>query len=148
MTAFLETREERGIKILSKGKAIQKITKNHYRVLSQSQDKYYNVTKLRDSDVWVCECADFTYHLVHKDDKRCKHILACLTLQNTVEQELHIEKLDIAKICPKCNSAKIVKNGLRMLHNGNKRQRYACLQCNHKFTLHDSGFSGRDSVLR
>jgi putative transposase len=137
----IQDRNQKGIDIVSQGKSITKLGKYNYRVMSQSQDKTYNVKKLQDADIWSCDCADFMYNLVRKDDKRCKHIISVQLLQNSVEQEQKIEKLDIPKLCPKCNSTKIVKNGLRIIQNKIKRQRFACKQCNHKFTLHESGFT-------
>lgn len=142
MEIIKNPRNDKAIQIFSEANAIRKITKNNYRVLSQSQDKFYNVRKLPDSDVWTCDCMDFLNRLVKKDDKRCKHILSVQMIQDKVEQELHIVKLDVPKICPKCNSNRIVKNGLRIISSKLKRQRYACKQCDYKFSFHESGFSG------
>jgi transposase-like protein/predicted nucleic acid-binding Zn finger protein len=137
-----QNRQTKGLQIFSQANSIRKISKYNYRVISQSQDKFYNITKLRDSDVWICDCADFNFRLTHKDDKRCKHIRSVLLLQDSIEKELNIEKLDVPKICQKCNSTKIVKNGIRIVQNNLKRQRYACKQCDYKFSFHESGFSG------
>lgn len=137
-----KNRNQKAIQIISNANSIRKISKNNYRVTSQSYDKIYNVTKLPDADIWVCDCQDFTYRLVRKDDKRCKHIISIQMLQEKVEQELHIEKLDIPKICPQCQSTKIVKNGTRTVNNNLKRQKYCCKQCHYKFSFHESGFSG------
>ena len=135
------TRNDRAIQIISQTNNIKKISKNNYRVLSQSQDKFYNVRKLPQSDVWTCDCHDFMYRLTRKDDKRCKHIISVQMIQDKVDQELHIEKLDVPKICPKCNSTKITKNGIRIVQRQIKRQRYVCKQCNYKFSFHESGFA-------
>lgn len=135
------TRNQKGIQILSEGNHITKITKNHYRVDSQTQNKSYNVKKLQDADVWTCDCADFMYRLVRKDDKRCKHIISVQLLQNTVSQEKKIETTTTSKACPKCCSTTIKKNGFRTVKNQIKRQRYICAQCRYKFTLNDSGFA-------
>lgn len=40
-------------------------------------------------------------------------------------------------ICPKCNSARIIKNGKRRLKTSAIKQRYSCLDCNRKFSLTD-----------
>ncbi|MHB8602010.1 MAG: DDE-type integrase/transposase/recombinase [Nitrosotalea sp.] len=135
------SRNEKGIQIFSEAQNIRKIGKNNYRVLSQSQDKFYNVRKLQNADVWTCDCPDFLYRLTRKDDKRCKHIISCELLQNTVEQEHKIEKIDVPKICPKCDSTTMKKIGFRTVKKQFKRQRWECKQCHHKFTLHDSGFA-------
>ncbi|MGI0102299.1 MAG: DDE-type integrase/transposase/recombinase [Nitrosotalea sp.] len=134
-------RNEKGIQILSEGSHIRKITKNHYQVDSQSQNKSYNVRKLEDSDLWTCECPDFLYNLTRKDDKRCKHIISCQLLQKTVQQEKKIEKVERVKICPRCFSNTMVRNGFRVVKNGTRRQRYSCQQCNYKFVLGENGFS-------
>jgi transposase-like protein len=131
-------RNEKGIQILSEGSHIRKITKNHYQVDSQSQNKSYNVRKLSDVDVWTCECGDFMFRLSKKDDKHCKHIIACEKLQDIVETK--IEKVERAKICTKCLSTKIIKIGFRTVKGGNKRRRYQCKQCSYKFSLGENGF--------
>lgn len=137
-----EMRQKKGVNIAVSGNSIQKLSKNQYSVKSQTRDVWYNVTKTPDADVWACSCPDFCYNLTRRDDKRCKHILAVLALQTTLERELHIEKIDVAKICPQCNSTEIVKNGLRVVQNNIRRQKYRCRQCNYKFSFHESGFSG------
>lgn len=135
-------RNEKGIQILSKGNHITKLGKNHYRVESQTSDKTYSVRKLQDADVWECTCADFNINLRKgKDDKRCKHIIACIMLQTTVQNEKKIEKIDLPRVCPKCQSTTYRKHGYRIVKGNIKRQRYDCMQCNHKFTLNDSGFA-------
>lgn len=92
-TSPLESREKKGINIAVSGDSVQKLSKNQYRVKSQSRDVWYDVTKMLDADVWTCSCPDFCYNLTRKDDKRCKHIRAVQTLQATLERELHIEKI-------------------------------------------------------
>ena len=91
LTAFFQSREQLGIEIATPGDSITKITKNHYKVGSQSENRWYNVKKLQDADVWNCECADFMYRLRRNTDKKCKHIIAVQTLQKTYEVESKIE---------------------------------------------------------
>ncbi len=134
-------RAQKGLQIVSQGNSITKMGKYNYRVMSQSQNKFYNIRKLSDADVWTCDCPDFLFRLNKKDDKRCKHIISCQLLQNTIEQEQKIEKIDVPKICPKCNSTIIKKDGFRTVRNQLKKQRYICKQCKHKFSLHESGFA-------
>ena len=81
------SRNQKAIQIISNTKSIRKISKNNYRVLSQSQDGFYNVRKLPQSDVWTCDCPDFMYRLTRKDDKRCKHILSIQLLKDKVDEE-------------------------------------------------------------
>ena len=75
------------------------------------------------------------------DDKHCKHIRACLLLQDTINIENKIEKTEQPQVCPKCSSTTIIKRGFRKLKNGTKRQKYGCKQCNRKFILGENGFS-------
>jgi transposase-like protein len=133
--------ERKALRILSKFNSIRKINKNFYIVDSESKDKSYQIKRLQDGITWTCNCEDFMNRLVKNDDKRCKHIISVQKLQDAVEQELHIEKLDIPKICPQCNSTTIIKIGYRTVQNKIKRQRYQCKQCKHKFSLHESGFA-------
>ncbi len=148
MTAFLETRDELATKIATSGDSIQKITKNYFRVKSQSGNGWYNVRKLHDVDVWTCECRDFMFRLSKSEDKRCKHVIACQTLQKLVDTETKIEKIDRPKICPKCLSTTIIKIGFRTVKNGIRRRRYQCKQCKHKFILGENGFGKLSSDPR
>jgi transposase-like protein len=141
MTAFFQTREQLAIQIATAGDSILKLTKNHYKVKSQIENRWYNVKKLQDADVWTCECADFMYRLSKNTDKKCKHIIAVQTLQKTYEVESKIEPIQRPKICAKCQSDNIVKNGFRKVKNGAKRQRYVCLNCDYRFILGENGFS-------
>jgi transposase-like protein len=141
LTAFFQTREQLGTEIATSGDSIVKITKNHYRVRSQSENRWYNVKKLQDADIWTCECADFMYRLSRNTDKKCKHIIAVHTLQKTYVVESKIETVLRPKICPKCSSDKIVKCGFRKLKNQARRQRHKCLRCGHRFILGENGFS-------
>src|SRR5215472_2607494 len=68
LTTFFQTREELGIQLATAGNSIVKITKYHYKVRSQSENRWYNVHKLQDADVWTCECADFMYRLSRNTD--------------------------------------------------------------------------------
>jgi transposase-like protein len=141
LTVFLPTREQLGIEIATAGDSIRKITKNYYKVRSQSGNTWHNIKKLQDADVWTCECADFLYRLTKETDKRCKHIIAVQTLQKTFEVENKKEPVQRAKVCPKCLSARTVKQGFRVVKNRIKRQRYRCLQCGLRFILGENGFS-------
>ena len=141
LTAFFQTREQLGIRIATSGDSVIKITNNHHKVRSQSQDRWYNVKKLQDANVWTCECADFMYRLSRNTDKTCKHIIAVQTLRRTYEVESKIEPVQIPKICPKCSSVKIVKSGFRKMKNQARRQRHKCLRCAHRFILGENGFS-------
>ena len=118
---------------------INQIYDNHYLVLSQSQnDKWYQVKKLLNADVWTCTCIDFTNRLRRNDEnKKCKHIVASQNFQNKFSFKPESEK---PKICPKCYSITIKKTGFRIVKDGSKRQRYTCLTCNFRFILGENGF--------
>ncbi len=141
MSVEPDNRNEKGIQILSECNHIRKVTKNHYQVDSQTQNKTYNVKKLAESDVWTCECADFMYRLRKQQDKRCKHITSVIILKETIDSQNKIEKIERTKVCPRCCSTTIVKNGYRKVKGNTKRQRYYCKQCDHKFILGENGFS-------
>jgi putative transposase len=137
----MDSRKQRASQIFSKTNSIRKITKNHYAVESQNSDNTYNVRKLSKTDVWTCECSDFHYRLRKLDDKHCKHIRACILLQDSINTENKIEQVSQPKVCPKCQSSYIVKNGFRKLKNGGQRQKHRCNQCKYRFILGENGFS-------
>jgi transposase-like protein/predicted nucleic acid-binding Zn finger protein/uncharacterized protein (DUF1778 family) len=136
-----QSRQEKGVSIAVTGDSIKKLSKVHYRVKSQTRDAWYNVTRTEDADVWACTCPDFSYRLVKKEDKRCKHILAVQTLQHTFETANKIEKVERLKICPHCLKTNIVKHGFRIVKGGVKRQKYHCKTCGKRFILGENGFS-------
>ena len=137
----MDSRTKKATVIFSNADSIKKITKNHYTVESQNSDNTYNVKKLPKSDVWTCECNDFHFRLRKSDDKHCKHIKSCIFLTNSIETQNKIEKTDRPKICLKCYSTEIIKNGFRKLKDETKRQCYACKTCNYRFILGENGFS-------
>ena len=140
----MNQRIQKANQILSETKSIKKITTNQFRVISQSDpSKSYLVRKLSDTEIWTCECGDFHYRLRTKDDKHCKHIKSVILLQSRINTENKIEIIstELPKICPRCNSSTIKKNGFRKITNGIKRQKYQCKQCIYKFILGENGFS-------
>lgn len=140
-TSFLEKRQKKGVCIAVSGDSIRRLSKNLYKVKSQSGNGWYKVAKTEDADIWSCTCPDFSYRLVKMEDKRCKHILAIQTLQHTFETENKIEKIDMPKLCPRCFSTEIVRNGYRVVKGGIKRQRFSCVKCKRRFILGENGFS-------
>jgi len=134
-------RKQKAIQIYSNTNSIRKITNNHYVVNSQNSDQKYNIQKLKDTDVWTCECGDFHYRLRTQDNKHCKHIQSCIILKENIITQNKIEWTENPQVCHKCNSTTIVKRGFRKLKNGTKRQKYSCKQCNRKFILGENGFS-------
>lgn len=135
-------RERKGINIAVSGESVKKLSKHVFKVRSQSSNGWYIVKKVEDADVWSCSCPDFAYRLVKMQDKRCKHIISVQTLQRTYETANRIEKLpERPKICPRCLSTEIVKNGYRIVKGNVKRQKYKCGRCQRKFILGENGFS-------
>ena len=137
----INSRNEKAMQILSKINEIKKITNNRFSVKSQTTALSYIVEKLQDADVWTCECRDFMAGLVRRQDKRCKHILACQKLQNFILEANGIEKTELSKICPRCYSSTVAKDSLRNMKNGSKRQQYSCKQCRYRFVLCRDGFA-------
>jgi transposase-like protein len=137
------SRETKALSIIEQGYSITRVGKNHYRVLSQTNNDIYNVKQTVDADIWSCDCKDFTFRLMKKspDERNCKHILSCVILRDSIEEKNNIEKIELPKVCPRCYSTTICKNGLRKIKNGIKRQRYACKQCKYKFIIGENGFS-------
>jgi transposase-like protein len=140
-TSFSEKRQKKGVCIAVAGDSIKRLSKNLYKVRSQSGNGWYKITRTEDADIWSCTCPDFSYNLVRKEDKRCKHIRAVQTLQHTFETANKIEKVERMKICPRCLSTDAVKNGFRIVKSGIKRQRYECRKCSRDFILGENGFS-------
>ena len=64
---------------------------------------------------------------------------------DSITTQNKIEKTDRPKICLKCYSTEIIKNGLRTLKNETKRQRYECKNCHNRFILGENGFSNVES---
>ncbi len=134
-------REQKGIQIFSKTDSIKKISKNRFIVNSSSSDKQYHVRRIDNTEIFTCECADFHYRLRKLDDKRCKHIISCMLLQDSILSQSKIEKTEQPKLCPKCYSTTITKNGFRKVKNRTKRQKYRCKKCTYRFILGENGFS-------
>lgn len=128
----METREQRGLELLSNGKTPLLIDKETFKVPSQSGAGHYKVTHF---DAWRCSCADFTNRKV-----LCKHIHATmffLKMRNKVElQDFNVEEeLQSNRFeCKKCFSDKLVKCGKRKTSSGIK-QRWQCSACGQKFVL-------------
>jgi transposase-like protein len=142
-----ETREVKGMAIMSIESSIKRINKLHYKVKSQSstseKEKWYDIVKkyghnkggLQKGE-WICTCPDFTYrHII------CKHIYAVTfskqLRKKIVSQDvvaLSAPTLDDVE-CPKCKlTENIVKDGKRY----NKKrliQKYLCRICNYRFVI-------------
>src|SRR5437867_1490875 len=138
-----ESREVKGLAIVSFGSHIKRKNKLHYKVKSQSDnDICYDVIRRYGHNIgghqegeWTCNCLDFIYrHVI------CKHIYA-VTLwkeeRKTVTQDVLPPILPISNEvsnCVECKSVSIIKCGIRHNKSGNI-QRYRCKECNHKFIV-------------
>lgn len=137
---FSDNREQRAKAILQKGKP-SKIDEYTYLVPSQTSDRKYKVSHI---DSYSCECEDFKRRC--KDNGLyCKHIKAIILfekLKNSYEMEDSPIKQEIETIidkpqetiCPFCNSAKLIKRGIRQTQIG-EVQRFSCKDCKKRFVL-------------
>lgn len=143
-----QRRKKKGVCIATAGDSIKRLSKNLYRVKSQTGNGWYDVFRTKDADLWSCTCPDFSYRLLKlpKEQRYCKHIIAIRTLQNTIERESGIEQttgLEKPKICPRCYSTDIVKGGFRTVGKDRQinRQRFKCSACHKRFILSEQGFT-------
>ncbi len=121
-------REERGKEIVSKGNQIQRLDDTHYAVNSQSGRGIYDV--ILGASGWICSCPDSMYR-----NAKCKHCFAVeisLSLRKEVEAR-RIEPIHINN-CIYCNSARIVKCGIRHNKHGDI-QKFTCKDCSKYFTI-------------
>lgn len=132
-------RELRGLAILSTAGAVTHVKKGLYLVKSQTGVGEYEV-HTHANEGWTCTCPDY-----QANKANCKHIFAVkfsALLRKEVEtcsKEEEEEVVEVVESCPLCESANIVRRGVRITQNG-KVQRYFCKDCRRKFTL-DRGFS-------
>lgn len=129
------SREYRGMEIVSKDGQIRRKSSTRYLVRSQSANTWYNV--LNRGLGWTCTCPDYYYR-----EAKCKHIWA-VELSNQLRQrvasEVAIRPLS-PNICPFCASEQIVRHGLRHNKYGNL-QRLSCKTCGKRFSQ-NYGFQG------
>jgi len=124
-------REERGQMIAEKPNQIIRQSKRRYRVISQSGNGTYNVTRTKTIALgWICTCPDFTYRSV-----KCKHIWAVefsAKLREVVKPRV-IEPIDV-HACLYCKSEQLIKWGIRHNKYGNI-QKFSCKACGRYFTI-------------
>ncbi len=138
----MKSSEQKLYRLIANTDSIRKININQYSVDSQTDSmKSYLVQRIPKTDIWTCSCLNFLYRLQTSLSKHCKHITACILLQDRLECRSSIKKIKLPKICQRCDCDIIVKNGYRRVKNGIKRQRYRCKKCNYKFILGEKGFS-------
>src|SRR3989338_2028055 len=125
-----KAREIRGLSILAKGDEPSIIDKETFIIPSQSGNGSYKVIHKEE---WVCECLDFKNR--HLECKHIKAIMFFLKFRNKIEiDDLGIDKELKEEKCPCCDSANIVKNGIRKTKIQEK-QRYRCEDCKKRFVL-------------
>lgn len=135
-----EAREERAKAILQKGKP-EALDEYTYLVPSQfDSEKKYRVTHI---DSYSCECEDFKRRCIGTG-LYCKHIKSILLFEKLknaydIEDSNIMKEIDLIEkpqeqTCPFCNSAKLIKRGIRKTKNGDK-QRYSCKKCKRRFVL-------------
>ena len=120
----------RGLAIVEdKDKQVKRIDNLNYKVLSQSGNGTYLVS--RTEDEWICECPDHRFRSV-----KCKHIWAVefsLKLKEQVKKDTVIEQIAISE-CIFCHSANIKKYGVRHNKRGDI-QRFLCVGCGKTFSI-------------
>ncbi len=136
----MKSKQQNVLQIISDINGVTKLSKNHFLVKSQqSQEIIYNVKQIPKTNIWTCQCKDFHYRLPRKEDKRCKHIVSCIILKDTIQQN-KIEITPQPKICPRCYCTTIRKNGFRLIKNDVRRQKYSCKQCHYQFIQNENRF--------
>ena len=133
------TRQQRGQLIAQQQNQIHRIDDTHYKVNSQSSDKQYDVISTERG--YTCSCPDHRYRHVC-----CKHIHAVeisRKMREVVQQSVTIKQIDLGR-CKFCDSANIVKHGIKKLKRGDV-QRFKCMDCKKHF-IHNLGFEGKHAT--
>lgn len=126
-----QARITRGAEIASKPNQIVRVDDTTYTVRSQSSNKVYELMSTEHG--WICSCPDHMYRGVC-----CKHIHAVeisKRMREAVQQNMPktvIPQVDLGR-CKFCDSANIVKHGIKKLKKGNT-QRFKCMDCKRHFT--------------
>jgi putative transposase len=142
LAVTLEARQIRAWEMLSNGNEVKRINENTYRVQSQSGNGYYLVTKQDEN--WACGCPDYE-HYGSKSGVACKHIYLAFFSLNFREQvtsknlALEVTSPDQDQ-CSVCSSSHIQKWGWKYYKNGNRVQRFKCLDCSHRWNAKNEGF--------
>ena len=126
----LEIRAQKGKKISETHNGVIRLEDTIYKVQSQSQNTYYQVTGTEKG--WICSCPDSKYRGV-----KCKHIWAVdfsFAIRRTVQKDAVVIAPVSISNCPKCKSDKIKKAGLRHNKYG-AIQKYQCRKCSYWFTI-------------
>jgi putative transposase len=123
-------REERGLEIFNSNRnSIRNVDGFSYRVLSQSGNGSYTVSKVKGE--WVCNCPDHKFRGL-----KCKHAWAVefsIKLRKEVQKDAVIQEIAISE-CVHCHSQNIKKNGVRHNKSGDI-QRFICENCGRTFSI-------------
>jgi transposase-like protein len=118
----------RGDEIARLPDQIRRIDGWHYRVRSQSQPVWYNISWRKR--FWACECP-----FNRKTHQTCKHIYAILQRLSEVHNDSELA------VCGNCGkSSTVVRRGFYETKSG-RVQRYGCRRCISRFTVR-TGFTG------
>lgn len=124
------TRSEKAQAIVHTKGAVKRLDENTYTVKSQSGNGAYVVVATESG--WRCACADHSFR-----HAKCKHIWA-VEFSIELRKEVQAAITTIAPIdttaCRFCNSASVVKFGIRHNASGNI-QKFRCNDCKHYFTV-------------
>ena len=144
-----DERKRKAIKISVKD-GVQQLSKNMFLVSSQSDlGILYEVERLENNQtVFSCGCKDFLYRVSKtvvnglNAPRECKHIKSVILFlqQKELLQNIEQDTKQLPRFCPRCQSTKFVRNGLRTVNGNVKRQRYKCLQCSKRFIIGENGF--------
>jgi transposase-like protein len=129
----LSLREAKGQAIAKTRGHVSRIDEHTYHVKSQSSDDVYEI--IRTELGWICSCSDSIFRGV-----KCKHVYGVefsFALRNKVESQIVIKPINV-QACPRCQSDKIVKHGIRRNKGGNI-QRFFCNDCG-KWFMTNLGF--------
>ena len=143
---FSEKRKERASELLNTS-VPEKVDATTYLVPSSDGSKKYRVSHI---DTYSCECPDFMSRCKGQG-LYCKHIQAIVLfnkLKNKVEMDdFDVDSITEEKVCPKCKTDKILKDGERKNKSGTK-QRYECSVCGYHFVIDPAkGIKGNARVL-
>jgi putative transposase len=129
MTIMNNSREERGKQIASLEGHLFHVVDGHYKVRSQSLDRFYDINNTTIG--WKCNCPDHVYR-----GTKCKHIWAVqisLSIRSLVKKNLVLEPITTIA-CTTCHSINIKKAGIQHNKHGDT-QRYCCKVCGKIFSV-------------
>jgi putative transposase len=125
----MNPREEKGKLIAQSEGQLRHMADNHYRVKSQSSDRYYDINNTTIG--WKCNCPDHKFR-----GMKCKHIWAVqisFGIRNLAKKNTILEPITGIE-CAICHSKAIRKAGIQHNKCGDS-QRYKCKVCSRIFSI-------------